>query len=157
MLTRSPRTQRFFLAAAVCAALVGSGCGEDEGDKAAEYRDALEEASDTFKQEQTKALSTIQAASQAKSRDQYSQGIEQLQRATDGFKKELDELDTPSDAENEEEAVTESVDEFNQTIGRINAAVQADDEKQVRAEAANVEASAAALDQAVETLNDAVR
>lgn len=157
MLTRSSRLHRFVLAGALCAALAGAGCGEDEGEKADKYREDLKEASETFKQEQTEALTTVRAASEAKSREQYSQGIKQLQQATDGFKKDLDELETPEDAENEEEAVTEALDEFNSTIGRINAAVQADDEKQVQAEAANVQSAGAAVDQAIETLQDAVQ
>lgn len=158
MLTRSSRTHRFILAGALCAALAGAGCGGDsEEDKAKEYREGLTEADKKFDQELTQAGTTMQAAGRAKSREQYAEGVEQLQSATDEFKSDLEELDTPSDAENEEEAVTESVDEFADAVGRINAAVQADDEKQIQSEVASVQTSGAAVDQAIETLKDAVK
>lgn len=146
------------LAATLCAALVGAGCGGDsEEDKAKEYREGLAEADKKFDQELTQAGATMEAAGQAKSRDQYGEGVKQLQSATDDFKKELEELETPEDAENEEDAVIEAVDEFSSAVGRINAAVQADNEDQIRSEVASVQAGGAAVDQAIETLKDAVK
>jgi hypothetical protein len=146
------------LAAALCAALVGAGCGGDsEEDKAKEYREGLTEADRKFDQELTQAGATMEAAGQAKSREQYGEGVKQLQSATDDFKKELEELDTPGDAENEQEAVAEALDELSSAVGRINAAVQADDEEQIRSEVASVQASGVAVEQAIETLKDAVK
>jgi Ribonuclease G/E len=158
LLTNSSRTHRLVLVGALCASLIGAGCGGDsEEDKTKEYREGLNEAAKTFNQELTQAGTTMRAAGQAKSRDQYAQGVEQLQAAGEDFKKDLDDLETPEDAENEEEAVTEAVDEFAQAVGRINAAVQADDEKKIQAEVATVQSSGAAVDQAIETLKDAVK
>ena len=158
MLTQSSRTHRFVLAGALCAALLGAGCGGDsEEDKTKEYREGLTEADQTFDRELTQAGATMQAAGRAKSQEQYGQGVEQLQSAVDEFKSDLEELETPEDAENEEEAVTEAVDEFSAAVGRINQAVQADDEAQIRAEVAGVQTSGAAVDQAIETLKDAVK
>ena len=157
MFTRASRAHRFVLAGALCAALLGAGCGgESEEDKAKEYRESLNDADRQFKQELTQANTTMQAAGRAKSREQYGQGVEQLQDAADEFKKELDGLETPSDAENEEEAVTEALDEFSSAVGRINAAVQADDEDQIRSEVASVQTSGVAVDQAIKTLKEAV-
>jgi protein subunit release factor A len=158
LLSRSARPHRFILAAALGAALAGAGCGGDsEEDKAKEYREGLTEADRKFDQEITQAGSTMEAAGQAKSREQYAEGVKQLQSATDEFKKELEELDTPDDAENEQEAVAEALDELSSAVGRINAAVQADDEARIRSEVASVQTSGAAVDQAIETLKDAVR
>ncbi len=158
MLQHSSRTHRIVLAGALCAALLGAGCGGDsEEDKNEEYREGLTEADRTFDRELTQAGATMRAAGQAKSQEQYGQGVEQLQSAVDKFKSDLEELDTPEDAENEEEAVTEAVDEFSSAVGRINQAVQADDEAQIRAEVAGVQSSGAAVDQAIETLKDAVK
>jgi outer membrane murein-binding lipoprotein Lpp len=157
LLTRSARTHRFILAAALSAALVGAGCGgESEEDKAKEYSEALTEAHGDFNRELTQAGATMQAAGRANSREQYEQGVEQLQSAADDFKKELDDLDTPEDAENEEQAAIEAVDEFASAVGRINAAVQAEDRDQIRSEAASVQTSGAAVDQAIKTLKEAV-
>ena len=159
MLKHSSRTYRFVLVGALCAALFGAGCGggDSDEDKAKEYREGLIEADKKFAQELTQAGAALRAAGQAKSRQQYGEGVEQLQTAVDDFKEELDELETPSDAENEEEAVNEAVDEFAEAVGEINAAVQADDEAAVRAQAAQVQTRGAAVDQAIETLKDAVK
>jgi thiol:disulfide interchange protein len=158
LLSHSSRTNRLVLVGALCASLLGAGCGGDsEEDKLKDYREGLTEADKTFDQELTQAGTTMREAGQAKSQEQYGQGVEQLQTAVDEFKSDLDDLDTPKDAENEEEAVTEAVDEFASAVGRINAAVQSDDEAQIRAEVASVQTSGAAVDQAIETLKDAVR
>ena len=158
LLTNSSRTHRFVLAGALCAALLGAGCGGDsDEDKAKDYREGLTEADKTFDQELTQAGATMRQAGQAKSQEQYAEGVEQLQSAVDKFKGDIDELETPEDAENEEEAVTEAVDEFSAAVGRINEAVQADDEDQIRSEVASVQSSGAAVDQAIETLKDAVK
>jgi Ribonuclease G/E len=154
----SARTSRFVLTGALCAALLGAGCGGDsEEDKKTEYREGLAEADKTFDSELTQAGATMRQAGQEKSREQYGEGVEQLQSAADDFTKELEELDTPKDAENEEEAVTEAVDEFSSSVGRINAAVQADDEAEIRAQVATVQTAGAAVDQSIETLKDAVK
>jgi hypothetical protein len=139
------------------AAVVAAGCGGNgDEDNTAEYRDSLKEASTDFKRELSEAGGVMRAAGQAKSRERYGQGAEQLQLAVDDFKKELDELDTPSDAENEQEAVTEAADDFAESVSRINAAVQARDDAAVRSEAAAVQAKGAEVDQAIETLEEAV-
>jgi Ribonuclease G/E len=157
LLTHSSRTYRFVLVGALCAALLGAGCGGDsDEDKAKEYREGLIEADKKFDQELTQAGAALRAAGQAKSREQYAEGVEQLQTAVDDFKADLDELETPSDAENEEEAVTEAVDEFSDSVGRINAAVQSKDDEAIQAEAATVQAKGAEVDQAIETLKEAV-
>ncbi|MDQ3934587.1 MAG: hypothetical protein M3340_08140 [Actinomycetota bacterium] len=151
------RRFRLVLVAALGAAVLAAGCGGDsEEDKKKEYSDGLNEASRTFNQELTQAGATMRAAGQSKSREQYGQGAEALQKATDEFKKELDELETPSDAENEEEAVTEAVDEFATAVGEINAAVQADDERAVQEAVLGVQQKGAEVDQAIETLKEAV-
>jgi hypothetical protein len=154
----SIRTSRLVLTGALCAALLGAGCGGDsEEDKKSEYREGVTKADKTFDAELIQAGTTMRQAGQAKSREQYDQGVEQLQSAVDDFKSELDELETPEDAEDEEEAAMEAVDEFSDSVGRINAAVQADDEEQIRAEAAGVQANGAAVDKAIDKLKDAVR
>ena len=157
MIISARRPSRLVLTAAVAAALLASGCGGDsEEDKAKEYREGLAEADKTFDQELREAGAAMQAAGRAKSREQYAQGVEQLQTAVDEFKADLEELDTPSDAENEQEQVTEAVDEFSAAVGRINEAVQADDEAQIRTEVAAVQTGGLKVDQAIETLKEAV-
>ena len=150
------RRFRLVLAVTAAAALFAAGCGESEEDKKRDYRDGLAEADRQFDQELTRAGATMQAAGRAKSREQYGEGVEQLQTAVDDFKKELDELDTPDDAENEQEAVTEAVDEFAEAVGQINAAVQADDEEAIQAQVLTVREKGAEVDQAIETLKEAV-
>ena len=151
------RRSRLVVTGLVAAALVGAGCGgESDEDKKEEYADKLDEASGKFNRELTAAGATMRAAGQSKSREQYGRGAQQLQAAADDFKEELDELEAPSDAENEEEAVVEAVDEFAESVGRINAAVQERDDDAIRAEAASVQAQGAEVDQAIKTLKEAV-
>ncbi len=151
------RRSRLVVTGFVAAALVGAGCGGDsDEDKKQEYAEKLDEAHGTFNRELTAAGATMRAAGQSKSRERYGRGAQQLQAATDDFKEELDELEPPSDAENEEEAVVEAVDEFAESVASINAAVQAGDDDTIRAEAANVQAKGAEVDQAIETLKEAV-
>jgi Ribonuclease G/E len=141
----------------MAAALVGAGCGGDsDEDKAKEYREGLNEADSKFDRELAAAGTTMRAAGQSKSREQYGQGAQALQEAVDEFKADLEELETPSDAENEEEAVTEAVDEFAGSVRRINQAVQARDDDAVRLEAATVQQKGAEVDQAIDTLKEAV-
>ena len=157
MLSHTSRTARLVTALALGAALLGSGCGGDsDEDKAKEYREGLTEADRKFDTELREAGTTMRQAGQAKSREQYGQGAQQLQEAVDEFKADLEELGTPSDAENEEEAVTEAVDEFASSVRRINSAVQARDDDAVRLEAATVQQKGAEVDQAIETLKEAV-
>lgn len=157
MLSHTSRPARFFAVAAMAAALIGAGCGGDsEEDKAKEYRETLNKAHTEFSGELRSAGATMRAAGQAKSPEQYGRGAQQLQEAVDDFKNELEGLETPSDAENEEEAVTESVDDFAASVRRINQAVQARDEAAIRAEALQVQQKGAAVDQSIETLKEAV-
>jgi Ribonuclease G/E len=158
LLSHPSRTNRFILVGALCASLFGAGCGGDsEEDKTKEYREGLNDASKTFNQELTQAGTTMREAGQAKSQEQYGEGVEQLQSTVDQFKSDLSELETPKDAEDEEEAVTEAVDEFASAVGRINAAVQADDEEQIQAEVASVQVGGRAVDDAIKDLKDAVK
>jgi len=151
------RGSRFVLLGVLFAALFAAGCGGDsDEDKTKDYRETLSAAATDFNRELAEAGTIMRAAGQAKSAERYGQGAEQLQAAVDDFKKELEELDTPSDAENEQEAVTEAVDDFADSVGRINAAVQAEDDEGVQAEAAAVQAKGAEVDQAIKTLKEAV-
>ena len=157
MLNRSSRTHRFVLVGALCASLLGAGCGGDsDEDKTKEYSDGLEEAHKKFNSELTQAGTTMREAGRAKSKEQYEEGVEQLESAVEDFKAELDELETPSDVESEEEAVDEAVDEFAESVGQINAAVQAEDAEGIQAQQSQVQTSGAAVDQAIETLKNAV-
>lgn len=151
------RRLRLVLVATLGAAVLAAGCGGDsEDDKKNEYRDGLNEAARTFNSELTQAGATMRAAGQSKSREQYGQGAEALQKAADDFKQELDDLDVPDDAENEEEQVVEAVDEFADAVAQINAAVQADDEAAVRQAVLGVQQKGAEVDQSIETLKEAV-
>lgn len=154
----SARTNRFVLAGALCAALLAAGCGGDgKEDKTAGYRTDFNEASDRFNSELKQAGATMRAAGQAKSREQYEQGVDQLQEASDEFRDDLDGLDPPGEAEDKQKTLSTAVDQFANAVGSINAAVQADDEKQIQAEAARVQTSGAAVDRAIENVKDAVR
>lgn len=153
MLTRSARTRRVILAAALCAALAGAGCGEDEKK---EYREGFNDAADTFEDRLTEAGSTMRAAGQAKSREQYAQGVEQLQTAGDEFRDDLDDLDPPEEAESKQRALASAVDQFSTAVGGINAAVQADDEAGIQAEASRVRAAGKRVDDAIKQVKEAV-
>jgi hypothetical protein len=154
----SSRFTRLVLATALAIALVASGCGGTSGkDRVKSYRNGLIAANTKFNTELTRAGATMRAAGQTKSREQYGQGAGQLHQAAAVFKKELAALDTPPDAENEEQAVVRAVDRFTAAVGRINSAVQADDQARIKGEVAAVQTSGAAVDQAIETLKDAVR
>jgi len=151
MLAQSSRIHRFIAVVALGAALLVGGCGGDsDEEKTKDYREGLTEAKEKLDRELT------QAGAGGRSRAQFGEDVEQLRAAIDEFKQDLDALDTPSDAENEEDAVTEVVDEFSASVGRINAAVQAKDKKRAAQEAARVQESGIALDQAIETLLEAV-
>jgi vacuolar-type H+-ATPase subunit I/STV1 len=149
------RTRRFrlILATTLGAAVLAAGCGEDE---TKEFRDGLDEAHKTFQRELTQGNATVQAAARSKSVAQYGQGINQLREANDRFKEDLDELETPSDAENEQEALNEAVDEFSIALGQINSAVQARDRARIQTLGVEVSQKGAQVDQAVETLKEAV-
>ena len=153
MLINPPRTRRFLLTGAVCAALVGAGCGEDETEK---YRDDFNEAAETFESELKEASATMRAAGQAKSREQYGQGVEQLQSAGGDFQEKLEDLDPPDEAKDEQDDLDEAIDEFSDSVGSINAAVQADDEDAIRAQASVVQENGKAVDDAIKDVREAV-
>jgi Lon protease-like protein len=131
-------------------ALVASGCGDDERDK---YRDGLDDASDTFVKELNRGLAIMR---QRRSPSQYGAGAQGLQAATTQFQEDLEKLDTPSDAEDEEKALLDAVAEFGDAVGSLNAAVQAKDNKQIAAEGARLTNEAGAVDQGIERLKEAV-
>lgn len=155
MPTRTSRPARLIAAAALAAALLGTGCGGDD-EQAKEYRGALTAADKKFDQELERGLATMRAAAQTRSTRRYGEGAERLQRAADEFADRLEALDTPSDAENEQEALTEAVKEFADSIGRMNAAVQRKDNRAIAAEATTLNARGTAVDRAIETLKDSV-
>ena len=153
MLIDPPRTRRFLLAAAICAALLGAGCGEDDSEK---YRDDFNEAAETFESELKEASATMRAAGQAKSREQYGRGVEQLQSAGEDFQEELEGLEPPDDAQDEQEKLDAAIDEFSNAVGSINAAVQSDDEDAIRGQASVVQAAGRAVDAAIKDVREAV-
>ena len=142
------RKHRFLAAAALCAA-VAAGCGGDDGKD--EYRERLTPAKQKF----DRALS--QSGNAGGSRAQFAKDVERLQAAIAEFKGVLDELEAPSEAENEEKAVTEALDEFGTAVSGTNAAVQRKDKEAAAAAAQRVQTTGVALDQAMETLVDAVK
>ena len=151
------RRSRLVLVGALCAAAFAAGCGgSDDEDAKKEYREGLTEAQREFSGAIGRAGVMMRTAAQQKSPEQYQEGASELQAALDEFEKELEQLDTPSDAENEQEAVTESMDEFKLAVGRIKAAVDAKDQKAIQSNALEVREKGAAVDQAIETLKEAV-
>lgn len=157
MLTDASRRSRLVLVALLAGALVAAGCGgESEEDKKKEYRDGLIEADRKFDQELKEAGAAMRAAGQAKSPAQYQQGAEQLQTAVDDFKEDLDELETPEDAEDEQREVNEAVEGFSDSVGRIAAAVQSRNVAAIRAEDATVRARGAEVDRSIDQLKEAV-
>lgn len=142
----SPQFRRLVVACA-CAALLGAGCGEDETDR---YREDLTEAKKEFD-------GVLRQAGRAnQSPDQFARDITRLQAGIAKFKAELAELEAPEEAENEEQAVNEALQEYDDAVGATAAAAQADDRKALVAEAARLQTTGAALDQAIETLQAAV-
>ena len=149
-----PRRVKVVLLAGLAGALVAAGCGED---KTAKYRDSVDTANKKFESELKEAGTKMRTAGATKNRAQYSDGAQQLQAAVDEFSKKLEELDEPGEAKEEEKALVEALRRFGDTVGRIDAAVQSDDEKAIRAEIAalqpqaqQVEAAGDALEQAVD-------
>lgn len=153
MLTDAFRRSRLLVVAVLSAALVAAGCG---GGGEEEYREALSEADAKFDREIREAGATMRAAGRARSPAQYQQGAEQLQTAIDDFKGDLDGLDTPGDAEDEQEEVYEALDSFGESVGRIAAAVQSKDIEAIRAEDAGVRASGAEVDRTIDDLKKSV-
>ena len=153
----SPDPSRLFRLAVVvgvfAVALVGAGCGGG-GDE--EYREGLAAADQGFNQELTKVLAKMQAAARAKAPDQYQAAADQLDSATADFKRKLDDLDTPDGAEDEEAHVNASVDRFNDTIGRIAAAVQSKDTGAIRAEESEIQSRGDEVARSVAALKGAV-
>ena len=141
---------RRWIALLTAAALVAAGCGDDERE---EYRDGLNEASDAFVKELNEGLAVMK---QRHSPAQYAEGAEGLQAATTQFQNDIEELDTPSDAEDEERALMVAVDEFGDAVGKLNAAVQSKNTKQIAAEGARLTKEAGDVDQEIERLKEAV-
>jgi hypothetical protein len=140
-------------ATALClaAALVGTaGCGDSETEK---YRDGLNDASDTFVKELNAGLEVMRVRRSPK---QYGEGAKNLQDATAQFKEDLEGLDPPSEAEDEEKALLAAVDEFGNAVGTLNAAVQSKSTKRIAAEGARLTKEAGDVDQAIERLKEAV-
>ena len=156
MLSLASRRSRPVLVAALSAAVLAVGCGESDEDKAKDYREGLTEAHKEFTSELQTAGAVMRAAGQAKSPQQYGQGAEQLQSAVEKFKEELDSLEAPEDAQDEEENVNEAVDEFSDTVGRINSAVQSKDTDAIEAEQARVRAEGQQVDKTIAELKEAV-
>jgi hypothetical protein len=153
-LFRKPsRTNRLVLAGALCAALAAGGCG---GNDEEEYRDDFNEAAKTFEKRLTEAGTTMREAGQAKSRARYAVGVEQLQTAGEEFRDDLDDLDPPEDAETKQRGLASAIDQFSTAVGSINAAVQADDESAIQAEAARVQAAGERVDDAIKQVKEAV-
>jgi hypothetical protein len=94
----------------------------------------------------------MRAAGAAKSKEQYEQGAQQLQATVTEFKSELDDLDTPDGADDEQEELTKALTDFSGTVGRINSAVQSSDNDAIKAEIATLTPQAAKLDGAYKEL-----
>jgi hypothetical protein len=138
------------LISAAVAALVGSGCGEGEREK---YRDGLNDASETFVEELNAGLQTMR---QRRSPKQYATGATRLQKATDRFRDDVEALETPSGADDEEKALVAALDEFGVSVGKISAAVQAKDAKATAAEGSRLNKEAGDVDRGIATLKEAV-
>jgi hypothetical protein len=139
--------------AALAAALFAAGCGEDE---TAKYRDSVDTANKRFESELKEAGAKMRAAGVSKNRAQYSDGAQQLQAAVTEFSRKLEELDEPAEAKEEEKALVESLRRFGGTVGRIDAAVQSDDEKAIRTEIAALQPQAQQVEAAGDALEKAV-
>ena len=140
-------------ALAICltgAAVAGAGCGDDQRK---EYRDGLNDASGTFVKELNEGLAVMR---ERRSPKQYAEGAEGLQAATTQFREDIEELDTPSDAEDEEKALLAAVDEFGNSVGKLNAAVQSKDTEAIGAEGSRLTKEAGDVDQEIERLKEAV-
>ena len=153
MFRKPSRTNRLVLAGALCAALAAAGCGGNEEE---EYRDDFNDAAKTFEERLTEAGTTMRQAGQAKSRERYAEGVDQLQTAGEEFRNDLDDLDPPEDAESGQRALANAIDQFSTAVGSINAAVQADDESAIKAEAARVQAAGRRVDDAIKQVKEAV-
>lgn len=150
---KEARRPTLVLVAALAAALFAAGCG---GDDKGDYRDKVNDANDKFESELEAAGAKMRAAGQSKDRQQYSDGARQLQDAVTEFNEELEELDEPEDAKEEEEALIAALRRFSDTVGRINAAVQSDDETKIRAEIATLQPQAQQVESAGDALTQAV-
>ena len=131
-------------------ALVGSSCGDSQREK---YREDFNEASGTFVKELNEGLAIMR---QRRSRKQYAEGAEGLQVATQRFKDDVEELDTPGDAEDEEKKLIVAVDEFGTAVGTLNSAVQSGRTKQIAAEGARLAKEAGDVDQEIARMKEAV-
>jgi hypothetical protein len=144
---------RLVLVGALCAALAAGGCGGSDEEN---YRDGFNEAAETFEKRLTEAGATMREAGQAKSREQYAEGVEQLQTAGEDFRDDLDDLDPPDDAESKQRALVSAIDQFSTSVGNINAAVQSDDVSAIQAETARVQAAGKRVDDAIKQVKAAV-
>lgn len=139
---------RRMVVACACAAVLGAGCGgDDETDRYREDLTAAREEFDVVLQE---------AGRTNRSPEEFGRDVERLQAGIAKFKAELAELEAPEDAENEEQALNEALADFDDAVGATNAAVQSKDRKAIVAQAARMQTTGAALDQAIETLVAAV-
>ena len=148
------RVPRLAVLAALALALVGAGCG---GDDKKEYRDKVNDANKKFESQLAAAGAKMRAAGQSKSRQQYGEGAKDLQTAVTTFNSTLEDLDTPGDAEDEQKALTGALNTFSATVGRINDAVQSDDESAIRAEIGTLQSEAQRVESAGDDLEEAVK
>jgi uncharacterized protein YukE len=146
--SRSP----LVLVAALAAALV-AGCGGNDEDG---YRDGLNEAHQSFAAELREGGAVLETAARAKSAAQYGQGAEQLQSALERFKDRLDALDPPEHAKDEEDEVRSAVDEFSDSIARLNAAVQSKDASAIAPQQSRVRLEGQQVDTAIDDLKESV-
>jgi predicted nucleotidyltransferase len=98
----------------------------------------------------------MRAAGQSKDRRQYGEGAQQLQTAVRDFNDVLEDADEPEEAKEEEQALIDALNKFSGTVGRINDAVQRDDEAAIRTEIATLQPQAQQVESAGEALENAV-
>ena len=151
--SKHARRSSLVLLAALAAGLIAAGCGgEDEED----YREGYREAAEKFKAGSDSGGAKMRAAGQSKDKAQYSEGAREFQRAIDGFNDELEDLDEPDAAKEEEEAVRDALQRLSDAVGRVNAAVQSGSETQVRAEVAALDPLVEQVRSAEEALDEAL-
>ena len=151
--TKQARRSSLVLLAALAAGLIAAGCG---GPDEEEYREGYREAAEDFKSGSDSGGAKMRAAGQSKDKAQYSEGAREFQKAIDDFNGELEDLEEPDSAKEEEEAVRAALKRLSDAVGRVNAAVQSGSETQVRAEVAALDPLVQQVKSAEEALDEAL-
>ena len=136
---------KLLIAALCAAALVAAGCGDS-------YRDDVKAASEEF-QESTKAA--FAKYRNARTKKQFTAGVNDFQAAIRDFNGKLEKLDPPDDAKDEQERLIKVLNDFSADMGATRDALNKGDVAQLQTLQGKVTKDVGAVRSAAQALDEA--